>query len=159
MFDGSWLWEEYVGTILGKCGFIHPENKERKGGIRLFDNDIDESFDKNTRKIYPDFYKPNDFILDAKYKSLENGVGREDLYQVISYMHTMKIDEGGYIYPHKIDETNSINHFKLNSTGYGGNLSVIGFSIPQEAIKYKDFCQMMQTNENQLVKYIETSCV
>ena len=159
LFDGSWLWEEYLGTLLGKCGFIHPENKEKKGGIRLFDNDIDETFDKNTRKIYPDFYKPNEFILDAKYKSLENGVGREDLYQVISYMHTMKIDEGGYIYPHKLDEKNSINRFKLNSMGYGGNLSVIGISIPQETTKYKDFCQIMMTNENQLVKYIETARV
>lgn len=157
LFDGSWLWEEYIGTILEKCGFVHPENKERKGGIRLFDKDIEETFDKNSRKIYPDFYKPNEFILDAKYKSLENGVGREDLYQVISYMHTMKIDEGGYIYPNKQNENNSIERFKLNSIGYGGNLSVIGFSIPQNVNTYKDFLQAIQKNEFNLLKYLNNT--
>ena len=39
--------------------------------------------------LYPDFYKDN-YILDAKYKHLNSGVGREDLYQVITYMFCTK---------------------------------------------------------------------
>ena len=27
LFDGAWLWEEYVNTILCNFGFIHPQNK------------------------------------------------------------------------------------------------------------------------------------
>lgn len=32
LFDGAWLWEEYVNTILSKQGFVHPENKRHRGG-------------------------------------------------------------------------------------------------------------------------------
>ena len=35
LFDVSWLWEEYVYTLLPK-GFIHPRNKEKLGGISVF---------------------------------------------------------------------------------------------------------------------------
>ena len=35
LFDGAWLWEEYLNTILQKEGFKHPENKKHKGGIYL----------------------------------------------------------------------------------------------------------------------------
>ena len=59
LFDGAWLWEEYLATILINSGFIHPKNKSGEGGIRMFQNDSAEtSFDKNFRRIYPDFYRP-----------------------------------------------------------------------------------------------------
>ena len=35
LFDIAWLWEEYVHTLLPK-DFIHPRNKEKKGGISVF---------------------------------------------------------------------------------------------------------------------------
>ena len=130
LFDGAWLWEEYLATILcnpklAEKQFLHPSNKTGKGGIRLFDNsknDDDEiAFSKCYRRIYPDFYRKNklsvqaeseklgssendSIILDAKYKHLENGFVRDDLYQIISYMHTMKIATGGFIYPKKVDD-------------------------------------------------------
>ena len=68
--------------------------------------------------------------------------------------NTMKIDEGGYIYPNKQNENNSIERFKLNTIGYGGNLSVTGFSIPQNVNTYKDFLQAIQKNEINLLKYL-----
>ena len=37
LFDGAWLWEEYVNTILQDYGFVHSENKRSKGGIYLFE--------------------------------------------------------------------------------------------------------------------------
>ena len=36
LFDGAWLWEEYLNTILRDCGFKHPQNKLSKGRIYLF---------------------------------------------------------------------------------------------------------------------------
>ena len=30
IFDGSWLWEEYLWTLLKPLGFEHPENKKKK---------------------------------------------------------------------------------------------------------------------------------
>jgi hypothetical protein len=28
VFDGAWLWEEYLFTILKRLDYIHPENKK-----------------------------------------------------------------------------------------------------------------------------------
>ena len=154
LFDGAWLWEEYLATILTKCGFIHPKNKEGKGGIRMFAADKDENeFDKNYRRIYPDFYRTahsnNPMILDAKYKRLQNGVGRDDLYQIVTYMHTMKIQFGGFIFPSKTEGTLP-QKYKL--AGYGGEISVIGIPIPQNASSYNDFILSIKNTENDLQK-------
>jgi 5-methylcytosine-specific restriction endonuclease McrBC regulatory subunit McrC len=35
LFDGAWLWEEYLNTILKDCDFEHPENKTKKNGLLL----------------------------------------------------------------------------------------------------------------------------
>ena len=104
LFDGAWLWEEYLATLLAELHFHHPENKLKKGGFPMFNRpEYDEVFSKNSRRLYPDLYHKNndsiDFILDAKYKHLNNGVGREDLYQVVSYMYCSKAPFGGYLYP------------------------------------------------------------
>ena len=36
LFDGAWLWEEYLDLTMHKVGFKHPKNKERQGPIHLF---------------------------------------------------------------------------------------------------------------------------
>ena len=35
LFDGAWLWEEYVNTLIGDV-FYHPRNKTGDGAQRLF---------------------------------------------------------------------------------------------------------------------------
>jgi len=30
LFDGAWLWEEYLNTLLCKHGFIRAENKDMR---------------------------------------------------------------------------------------------------------------------------------
>ena len=94
LFDCAWLWEEYLATILKKCGFTHPQNKNQKGALQIFKG----------RKCYPDFYKgkqvcaqdipADNCILDAKYKYVDWGVSRNDLYQIISYMHILPSNNG-----------------------------------------------------------------
>lgn len=81
IFDGAWLWEEYLNTFLKTCGFKHPDN--RKGSDR---KDIFAGNHKSKVKhFYPDFIK-GDFVLDAKYKNMapnENGevnIQREDMH-------------------------------------------------------------------------------
>ena len=88
LFDGAWLWEEYINTLLEEFDFIHAENRLHKKGIWLFE-DIDEEgkMDRSGWR-YPDFYKDN-IVLDAKYKRLENyekvaEVNRDDIHQVIT---------------------------------------------------------------------------
>lgn len=176
LFDGAWLWEEYLATILTKKPhyFLHPENKESRGGLRFFaspdkkgEQDNEETFDKNYRKIYPDFYREDcnkgDFdklnhlelsILDAKYKHLEGGVGREDLYQVVSYMHMMskpneKVLNGGFVFPYKNSDFDVAQSPQktYNLAGLGGEISVMGFKIPQNAENFADFCKEIKSSE------------
>ena len=173
LFDGAWLWEEYLWTMLkdaklGCKNFIHPTNKDRKGGIRLFDNKIsdeDSSVRNCYRRIYPDFYCENlaedstdGIILDAKYKQLDKGLVRDDLYQIISYMHTMKIQTGGFIYP--VDSTTLNNresagkvvldkYCLANNTGF---IKSFGFVIPECENNYAAFQQEMQNAEMEFVQ-------
>ncbi len=148
LFDGAWLWEEYLNTILRPLGFEHPENKKHKGGLRMFANDNDElTFDKDFRQIYPDFYKKGEYVLDAKFKRLLNGVGREDLYQVVAYMHTMKIGRGGFIFPDDGTDFHKKTYCLANNTG---TLDIIGVKIPQNAENLQEFCERMKTEEERI---------
>lgn len=171
IFDGASLWEEYLWKLLKPYDFRHPQNRERSGGIRMFDNSNKDkasedpeltfdNFDKNHRKIYPDFYKPNKdddsqdgFILDAKYKHLQNGVGREDLFQVVTYMHTMNIKNGGFIYP--ADSLTDSNSKLWTLAGLGGTIHVCGMKIPTNKEKFDDFCKDMEAQEKQLLEAIQ----
>ena len=167
LFDGAWLWEEYLNTILQDLNFEHPTNKDRKGGIKLFDNTAgsgEETFNKCYRRIYPDFYKENSsddkkdgVILDAKYKHLENGFVRDDLYQVISYMHTMKIDKGGFIYPFALTSPGNltVEVKKYHLAGLGGTIRTIAFPITQNAENYELFKTQMQKAESELTSRLE----
>ena len=170
LFDGAWLWEEYLATILRDSmpngyKFQHPENKTGKGGIKLFDNsedsNEDKTFTKCYRKIYPDFYRKNsksgDFlqndgiILDAKYKHLENGFIRDDLYQIISYMHTMEIPCGGFIYPLKMENL-EIEFSSSKLAGLGGIVSTYGIPISENAENYSVFCKNLKKIEDNLIE-------
>ena len=67
--------------------FIHPRNKEKKGGISVFSG--------GKRKVFPDFYhKELKIVLDAKYKKLElTEKGNQivmDLFQLISYAYILQ---------------------------------------------------------------------
>lgn len=155
LFDGAWLWEEYLDTVLRQEGFRHPRNKESKGGIRMFAKpDVEDLFDNNSRRMYPDFYRKDDYILDAKYKHLNGTVGREDLYQVVSYMYCMKAPFGGYVYPAEVE--NTVAKYKLAGIGEtykdisGGILSVIPFKVPQEAKDWGEFLETIKESEESL---------
>lgn len=151
LFDGAWLWEEYLYTILKKDGFEHPKNKQMCGGFKMFD-DKDEDFDKCSRRLYPDFYK-NDFIVDAKYKHLENGVGREDLYQVVTYMYCKKAKNGAYLYPCKEE----LSHQQYKLTGYNGIIKVVPFFIPQNSFAaFNEFKNEIVDSENKTLDYIKS---
>ena len=151
LFDGAWLWEEYLNTIVKNMGFKHPRNKLQLGGFRMFKaQNEDEQISRNSRKLYPDFYKDN-FILDAKYKHLNRGIGREDLYQVVTYMYCSTAGNGGYVYP---DEgANAYSRFQLN--GYQGYIHLFPVTVPQYSKNLNDFIQAMKHSENKLKGLIQ----
>ncbi len=145
LFDGSWLWEEYLNTILEDCDFKHPKNKTSKGAIYLFAN-------PKKHKRYPDFWRDN-FIIDAKYKKLSDKIDRNDMSQIISYMYVKQAELGGFIYPTK-DSTKMEckNIGKLN--GYGGFVKTWSIPIPQKVDSFSDFCMLMSEREKRLKRII-----
>jgi 5-methylcytosine-specific restriction endonuclease McrBC regulatory subunit McrC len=110
----------------------------------------DEQISRNSRKLFPDFYKKN-FILDAKYKHLGNGIGREDLYQVVTYMYCKQAEHGGYIYP---DE--GMNQYcKFQLTGYEGFIHLLPVAVPPKQFNQKTFIEAMRLSEKELREYIQ----
>lgn len=93
IFDGAWLWEEYISTILVPGGYLHAIYKQ-SGAIRLFEKTGEVGQDW----IYPDFYsKERKIVLDTKYKKdIEK---REDIFQLLSYTFIIGAEKCGLIYP------------------------------------------------------------
>ena len=147
IFDVSWLWEEYVYTLLPK-GFLHPRNKEKKGGILVFSD--------GKRKVYPDFYdRERKIVLDAKYKKLEDtekGINREDLFQLISYSYILEAEKAGLIFPSTEQPVNS----EIGKVeGHGVLLKKWSIQILHKVSSYSEFCKMMENSEENFKANIE----
>ena len=150
LFDGAWLWEEYLATFLKDYGFKHAENKKQKGGFRMFEKpEDDETISKNSRTLYPDFWQ-DDYILDAKYKRLEGGVGREDLYQVVTYMYSKMANNGGFIYPSE----KSVEKVSYQLSGYGGKMHIIGVDVQYNGGTFLDYAKAMKAEETAFLNKI-----
>lgn len=148
LFDGAWLWEEYVNSILSNHGFKHPENKLHKGGIYLFDD--------HSGIRYPDFYK-DDMVLDAKYKRLGSydkvsKLDRNDIHQVMAYMTTLKVNRGGFVAPLVQNQSKvPTSHLK----GSAATLSIFGIEICKSATSYAEFCEKMGEMEDRFVESLK----
>ena len=151
LFDGAWLWEEYLNTILKNQGYIHPQNKISKGRIYLFED--------RTGVRYPDFYK-DDIVLDAKYKryadmKLQN-IDGDDLHQVITYMYILAARYGGLIVPRQHKQKDIVQTSKILK-GYGGRMNIYGLTVDSPAQNYKDYCTQMNQHENEFISLLEKS--
>lgn len=156
LFDGAWLWEEYVNTILASQGFVHPQNKLDKGGIYLFE-DIDSQGKKHKSGVrYPDFYK-EDFVLDAKYKRLGSydkvsKVGTDDVHQVIAYMENLNTTRGGFVSPLESKQQSvPTSHLKNSSS----TISIYGIEICKTAKSYAEFYEIMADKEREFVNSLK----
>ena len=147
LFDGAWLWESYLNTILPEVGFIHADNSLRKNGFALFKGG------GGTR--YPDFYK-DDFVIDVKYKRLSGktvlGVDRDDIHQVITYMYRLRAHYGGFAVPWRsVDEWSK----KRELQGYGGWMNLYGVVVDEQTKSFNEYVTVMEKNESDLLKQIE----
>ena len=112
-------------------------------------------FDKNYSRIFPDFYKPDEWVLDAKYKKITGGkIAREDLFQLISYMHVMKIPRGGFIFPRNEKENGVDENKTFVLKGFGGTIQTFGLEIPLNPQSPEDFAEKMQESEAELMARI-----
>lgn len=152
LFDGAWLWEEYVNSLIEDV-FYHPMNKGGKGAQRLFEGNIG--------LIYPDFISRNTekrMIADAKYKPIDN-IGNRDYLQVLAYMFRFDAKTGYYLYP----EAEGTDDLKLRMN-YGStyesnvkprddvSITKHGLKIPTEASDYDGFVVAMKSREEEFRK-------
>ena len=148
LFDGAWLWEEYVNTVLDGLGFTHAENKKRKNSIHLFEG--------GGGVRYPDFYK-DDFVIDAKYKRLGSydkvsKIDPDDVHQVMAYMTTLKATRGGFVAPLMQRQQKIPTAYLKDSVS---TLSVFGIEVCQDASSYGDFCEKMREMERTFVESLK----
>lgn len=176
LFDGAWLWEEYLNITMAKAGFKHPKNKTGEGSIYPFKGRV------NKYKRYPDFMMSG-IIADAKYKNLLSKpdsservydiIQRDDLNQMISYLHITSSKVGIFIGPTEVvlmnpdngnyyqDDTvafstNEIQILKVGDLmGDGGQIIIIGINIPQAATSYKEFEATMACTEGVLLSKLK----
>ncbi len=148
LFDGAWLWEEYLNTLLEKIGFKHPENRKQdsKGFKSLFVS--------GRGKRYPDFFNDS-MILDAKYKRYNgktlSDVSTEDIAQIVSYMHVKPCQKGGLLVP----GFGQVYLEKDTLRGLGGDVFILTLPIPQETVSYGDFCSEISLFEKSVLEQIK----
>ena len=148
LFDGAWLWEEYLNTLLCEKGFIHPENKLGTGAIYLFEHG---------GQRFPDFWK-QDIVLDAKYKKTAiNGdrldIDRDDVHQIMAYMYRLKAPKGGIICPFMGDDNKVISQ-NMHKDSYLGTMYLYALAIPRDCNSYEVFVKRIAEKENALLKEI-----
>ena len=154
LFDGTYLWEEYIYTILKDLDFLHPRNKEKTDGINLLNK-------KWT--VYPDFYNYNkQIVLDTKYKMLNKDndkIDGRDKHQIISYVYTLGAKIGGFVYPSENKEFSFDNIGILNREynknileDYSPSIFKYAFLIPNKKSNEENF-----ENINDFKKEIEKS--
>ncbi|MBR5799042.1 MAG: hypothetical protein IKY23_03175 [Lachnospiraceae bacterium] len=147
LFDGAWLWEEYVNTLIGEM-FYHPKNKVGEGVQRLFAG--------NYGLIYPDFIGKDNgdrIIADAKYKPLDN-IGNKDYHQILAYMFRFDAKKGFFLYP-EVGKTDDLRLVLNQGTSYEKNVvpredifvMKHGLQIPDDAKNYDDFVEQMKNRE------------
>jgi 5-methylcytosine-specific restriction endonuclease McrBC regulatory subunit McrC len=149
LFDGAWLWEEYLNSIL-KNEFFHPRNKTKEGTEYLF---VDAN-GNDKQAIYPDFIsKDRAVIADAKYKHLEyrnEEYGRDDYFQVISYMYRFNAKRGLLLFPHS--KTLFSESYTIKDTE--GKFTKLGLAIPYGANSFKVFSGQIGESEEKFTSML-----
>ena len=151
IFDGAWLFEEYINTLIGSQ-YIHPQNTKGLGRQYLFNN--------GNGLIYPDFIsrsEVNQKIADAKYKPIHNIYGR-DYLQLVAYMYRFDAVKGYFIYPFQRsihdhqDKTLSLLSGVAKTKIRNQDIQVIklGLEIPGGETDFNRFDEMMLEEEKKL---------
>ena len=150
LFDGAWLWEEYLSIVL-KDIFNHYYTDKKKT-FRLFR--------EKSLHVVPDYIsKDKKIIADAKYINLaysDFGESRNTAiyYKTLTYMLRFNSDHGELLYPSKnqgekmerltIDETTKI-------------LDKIPMFVNVDCDSFKNFIDIMINTEKTFIKNVEES--
>lgn len=157
IFDGSWLWEEYIGQVLSDSFIHYFKNKGKR--FYLFKND-----NKYFQQIIPDYIsKDGTIVADAKYIPLEKNDSYNDeratsiYYKTITYMYRFNSLNGFLFFPYK-GENQFCLRFNILSenSSVNGILTKLGLSIPSysEITEYREFKSKMAQQEVKFLNFI-----
>lgn len=154
LFDGAWLWEEYLAIVL-KDKFNHYlKNSGKK--FYLFQRN-----NHNIQQIVPDYIsKDNRIIADAKYIPLNKNTSYyEDsekataiYYKTITYMYRFNTTIGYLLYPNP--DSNEKTVLKINGES-GGELIKLGLHIPSGCKDFEVFVNAINKTEDSFFKEVK----
>ena len=147
LFDGAWLWEEYLGVVL-KNEFVHCYRR-KKGSKPIY------LFDRKRQQIIPDYIsKYGSVVADAKYIPLDNFDSTSNdekataiYYKTITYMYRFNSKIGLLLYPLSNHDTELIKSYRILETE--GLVIKVGFPIPKSATTFTEFSEWMKAYEFQ----------
>ena len=158
LFDGSWLWEEYISNLI-KDWYYHPNNRKRVGEQEIFRPINCDNNCFNVGRMVPDFISKKKcekkIIADAKYKPKDNiGKKNMDYFQILSYMIRFESNIGVFLYPEAENEREE-KLFLLKGNTFEKNVEkredmyIVkqGLNIPKEYTDYKDFVSQIKNIE------------
>ncbi|EJF07617.1 McrBC 5-methylcytosine restriction system component [Thiovulum sp. ES] len=116
LFDMNYLFEKFVETLLKKSKIPFVSQKSHS------------IYDKI--KIIPDIIL-DDFVIDTKYKIYKERPNREDIYQLITYVSTLKKRKGYFIAPSFESRENLVFEPKIGGTEIEVIFVNIGFGIDE----------------------------
>jgi 5-methylcytosine-specific restriction endonuclease McrBC regulatory subunit McrC len=163
LFDGAWLWEEYIAKVFEEH---RPTIQHKTTRDRLFKDDDDEY----RHGIIPDFItyinKPftASFIGDTKYKFVDtrsNTAAREDYFQVITYMYRYECRTGYILFPLKEKSETYISgnprtvaNTQANAKDGKSQVIELGLPIPQDKTNWNSFTAEIRKAEEKLIESI-----
>lgn len=166
LIDASWLWEEYIATVIKETGFIHHTSNN---SFKLFkDLETNNKF----QTIIPDYiWTINDekkIVADAKYIPL-NRFDNTDAerastiyYKTIMYMYRFATNKGYLLYPYSeeenvIDDKDDIIDYEIDNER-NCHLYKIRLTIPKCEGEYSDFKTNIATNEQGFIENLQ-NCI
>ena len=154
VFDGAWLWEMYIDSLLEKEGFLHAQYG-KIGAVDIF-----KGSKIGMSQMYPDFYSAADrIVLDTKYKRARDE--RDDLLQLLSYVFITGSRCCGLIYPPQENGASPVNpgpvgiaqNYAPEKESYWRSFAFA--ALPPPGVSVQEFAEFMHGEEKRLNQYIK----
>lgn len=147
LFDGAWLWEEYISRVLGgEFSHLTIENSRERLFHELsgvdFQHIVPDYLNREKHAIADAKYIP----LDLCYRQLNADKAGDIYYKTIMYMYRYNSKEGYLIYP----AGKELRRNTLEIISTQGILSLIGLPVDMEG-DFEEYCRKMNAAEKEMV--------
>ena len=153
LFDGAWLWEEYLATVIESTKLM-KHCVRGKNTQYLFTNPLSQPIVPDFLNIEKKLVGDAKYIpLDSKHISSESESALAIYYKTVMYMYRFNCPTGYLFYPYSNGSDQKIDELTINNE-QKDRLFKIGMPIPQDYIGWDDFKERMNQYEKYLLKEI-----